>query len=115
MVERELLRDHPAHRDAHHVRAVDFRMVEHAGHVSRHVGYRERLFGLVALTGAAVVDHDGLEARFEQLKERRAPSTARPGIAEDERERLALAANLVVNPYSVLALSKCSCGHFVSP
>jgi hypothetical protein len=58
MVERKLLRDHPAHRDAHHVRAIDFGMVKHAGRVGSHVGHRERLFGLVALAGAAIVECD---------------------------------------------------------
>src|ERR1700694_2224026 len=115
MVERELLRDHPTHRDAHHVRAFDFGMVEHAGRVGGHVGHRKWLFGLVALAGAAVIDHDDLEARFEQPKEGFAPSAARPGVAEDERERLALAANFVMDPYSVPALSECSCGHLASP
>src|SRR5216683_7440024 len=111
MVERKFLSDHPAHRDAHHVRALDPGMVKHAGNVGGHIAYRKWLFGLVALAGAAVIDHDGLEARFEQPKEWFAPSTARPGVAEDERERLALTANLVMNPYSVPALSECSCGH----
>ncbi len=63
MVERELLRDHAAHRYAHDVRTLDARVVEHAGRVGRHVGHRERLFGLIAFACAAVVDQDGPEAR----------------------------------------------------
>src|SRR6266446_6941014 len=79
----EFLRDHSAHRDSEDMRARGLRLVQDCGDIRGHLCERERLVGLVALAGAAVVDHENLEARFHQLQKGLAPSAARAAESHD--------------------------------
>src|SRR5260370_23058021 len=74
---RELLRDHPAHRDSENMRVRRLRMIKHRGDIRSHLRKRELRVGLVALAGAAVVDHENLEAGFHQFQKWLTPSASR--------------------------------------
>ncbi len=108
--ERELLRNHAAHRDAVDVRAVDLRMIEDRRDVIRHIGHGPRCIGLVALAGAAIVDEDSFEAPLDEVEKRITPSAAGAAEAHDEGERIAAAADFVPKFESVFGLRKISGG-----
>src|SRR5260370_29562334 len=91
----EFLRDHSAHRDSEDMRARGLRVIQNRGDIRGHLCERERLVGLVALAGAAVVDHENLEARFHQLQKGLAPSAARGAESHDYRDWHATAAHLL--------------------
>src|SRR5579864_9262022 len=99
--EREFLRDHSAHRDSENVRAWSFRVIEDGCDIRGHLRERELGVGLVALAGAAVVDHEDLEARFHQLEKSLAPSASGAAESHNKRDWIAGAANLVANLYAV--------------
>ena len=52
VLDRHDLHDHPAHRQAHHVRPLDTDRVEHGDRIGRHVG--ERVRGTVAVDRGVV-------------------------------------------------------------
>src|SRR5208337_1487118 len=66
--------------------------------------------------GAAIVDDENLEPRFHQLEECLAPSAARAAESHDERDRFAVAANLVAKLEAVFGLGEiANCCHCESP
>ena len=65
VVERDELRDRPAHRRPHHMGALDSRMVEHGHRVVGHLRERVAAEGLVAAPHPAVVDGDRPEVAGE--------------------------------------------------
>ncbi len=66
MGQRELLRDHPAHRDADDVGALDLEPVEQADRVGGKVGDRERQLRSPRKPHPAVVEDDAVEALLER-------------------------------------------------
>src|SRR5260370_41308399 len=103
---RELLRDHPAHRDSENMRVRRLRMLEHSRDIRSHLRKRELPVGLVALASAAVVDHENLEAGFHQFQKWLTPSAPPAAEPHAKRNRLAGAANLVAKLEAVCGLRK---------
>ena len=58
MMQRELLRDHPPHRDAEQCRARDAEGVHQARGVIGHLLDGVGRVGLIGASGAAIVEHD---------------------------------------------------------
>src|SRR6267154_3803418 len=112
--EREFLRDHPAHRDSENMRARRLRVIQNRGDIRGHLCEPELGVRLVAFAGAAVVDHENLEARFHLFQERLAPSASRAAESHDKRDWFAGAANLVANLYAIRGLRKVTYCHVES-
>ena len=93
--ERQLLRDHAAHRDAEDVRSRDAERVEQAGRVVRHLVDGVGPGGLRAPPDAAVVEGDRPVARGE-VGDLEHPRRRVGGEAHDEEERIAAPVLLVV-------------------
>ena len=74
--ERQLLGDHPAHRDADDVGALDLERVEQRQRVAGHVGDRERQLGPAREPHAAVVEDDARRSSRSSAA-RNAPPQAR--------------------------------------
>ena len=86
MLEREVLGDHAAHRDAVDVRRLDARGVHHRDDVGDHVLHRQQPARSRGQPGAAVVEqhHVGpLEVRHEAV-----PVAVRAAQPGDEHDRL---------------------------
>ena len=66
MSERQLLGDHPAHRDADHVCALEPQHLEQAGGVPGHLDDRERSVDRRRETDPPVVEGDDVEALLER-------------------------------------------------
>src|ERR1700758_4908613 len=93
------------------MRAGRFGMVENRGDIGCQVAERPCDVGLVALAGAAVVDHENLETFLHAGKKRLAPRAARAAESHDERDRIAVATNLVAQLETVAGLSKIASCH----
>ena len=95
-LERQLLGDHPAHRYAEHVGAVDAERIHEAERVARHHPRRVRVIGSVGLADTAVVERD------HPMPHRKVGHLKRPGhviAAEphDQHQRIAAADVLVIH------------------
>ena len=93
-LQRELLGDHAAHREAEHVRALDLERVEQRDRVGGEIGGRDTAVAGAALADAAVVVGDDLEVALELAQERLAPVRAVAAHPLDQQQRLAVAAAL---------------------
>jgi hypothetical protein len=101
MAQRELLGDHPAHRDAQHVSALELQRVEQPGGVVGELDDAEALVDTRRVPHAAMVVGDQCEPRIrERGLEGLAPGEVRPAHPLDEQQRLALAAAEVVQALS---------------
>ena len=99
VTQRQLLRDHAAHRDAVHVGAGDAEMIEEAGGVVGHLNDGVGAGRLVAQPGAAIVVVDGAEA--VQKGDGAEPGVAGHSVAHDEEQRLTLARFIVMDLHPV--------------
>ena len=117
MVERNLLDDHPAHREADNVGRIDFEEIEQTGGIVRHVDHGighslHRLFGeegandgrlvgwlpspLRRQTTIAVVEADDLESPVnEQANELVSPVSQLAPKAHDEEQWFTIALDVV--------------------
>ena len=96
VVKRQLLGDHPAHRDADDVSGVQLQRVEQTGAVGGEVGDRERQLGLTRVPHAAIVEDDHLEAALELVEEGTPPGEVGRAHPLDQQQWLTLAGAQVV-------------------
>jgi hypothetical protein len=78
MPQHEFLSDVAAHREAHDVRAIDARRVEHRHRIVRHLRDRVGRRRHLAPADAAVVEHEGAKARRQRRANAIPPLERRP-------------------------------------
>src|ERR1039458_9225233 len=94
MPERELLRDHSAHRYSEHFCLCDSERPDQVARVIGHALDGIDTLGLVAESCSAIVKIDALETVEE--RQRRNPPGARHPKSHDQQQRLAVAVSFVV-------------------
>ena len=99
MTERQLLRDHAAHRHAVDVGVVDAETVEEACGIVGHLHDGVRAARPIALPRSAVVVVDGAKAAEE--RDRPEPGLARHAVPHDEEERFTLPRLVVVDLHAI--------------
>lgn len=102
VLEREVLGDHPAHRDADHVRALVSGGVEHGERVGHQVVHRQQPARRVRLAGPAVVEHQAPH-RARQVSPQPAPRPAAARQPHDHQQRLARSRLLVGERHRTVA------------
>src|SRR6266852_3048168 len=97
MMQRKLLRDHPAHRDAVDRGLFDPECAGQIARIFRHGGDGVRSIGLVGVSSPAIIEVNAVEARHK--RQRRRPCHAGQPEAHYEQERLARSEGFVVEIY----------------
>jgi hypothetical protein len=96
MIERQLLRDHPAHRHAEHVGAVDPERIHQAERIARHHPRRIRMIGRIRLSDPPVVERNHPMPR-RKIRHLKRPSQMVPTKPHDENQWLAAPHVLVIH------------------